>query len=86
MWSYKIEKESLTEAKVVLDYILEQKFSLIKPELEIPQIHPMLHTGSQKLDENPQYLNKFLSFKAKEITASDVSKYRLMPSIQSDKN
>jgi hypothetical protein len=85
IWEYKISKESLLQAKNILDYIIQEKFALMKPEVEVTQVQPVLQTGSQKLDENPQYLSKFLSFKGREIMASDVSKYRLMPAIQSDK-
>jgi hypothetical protein len=39
-------------------------------------------TGIQRLDSNEKYLNKFLSYKGKEISPSDVSRYRLMPPTQ----
>ena len=85
LWEYKISKESLSQAKVILDYIIEEKFALMKPEIEIEEVQPTVKTGSQKLDNHPQYLSKFLSFKQRDIMASDVSKYRLMPPVQTDK-
>lgn len=58
----------------------------MKPELKIAAViqvdSPDLCTGSPMLDSNPRYLNKFLSHNGRDIAASDVSKYRLMPPTQ----
>ena len=83
VWKYEISCSSVREAKVILDYIINQKFALMQPEVKLPILadNSQISTGSQLLDDNPKYLSKFLSFKAKEIAASDVSKYRLMPPV-----
>ena len=90
-WNYTIEECSIIQAKVVLDYVIDQKFSLMQPEIKISTAtptnsdKPILNTGSIVLDQNPHYLRKFLSFKGRDIIASDISKYRLMPPAKTDK-
>lgn len=50
----------------------------MKPEKKVDDIVE-IKTGVETLDNNPNYLNKLLSFKGKDIMASDISKYGLMP-------
>ena len=89
VWSYKVDKLSVEKAKIILDYVIEQKFALMEPEIKIvTTIHsddPNLQTGSDVLDHNPKYLHKFLSFKGNSVLASDVSQFRLMPPSQTTK-
>ena len=71
VWSYKVDKLSVEKAKIILDYVIEQKFALMEPEIKIvTTIHsddPNLQTGSDVLDHNPKYLHKFLSFKGNSV-------------------
>ena len=82
-WTSIIESTSVMKAKTIMKYIIEQKFALMQPEIRIPteteSILESINTGRQKLDSNPKYLSKFLTFRNTEIQASDVSQFRLMP-------
>lgn len=80
-WTLTISKKSVEEAKTVLEYVIEQKFALMQPEIKID----VMNSGSEILDESPKHLSKFLCFNGNEIMASDVSKYRLMPPIETTK-
>lgn len=83
-WSSTIEVDSLNTAKTIMDYILDQKFALMLPEIKIaaePSFLPdkSIISGVQVLDSNPKHLTKFLTYKGEELSASDVSRFRLMP-------
>ncbi len=69
-WESEINESSVSKATVVMDYIIEQKFALMKPEI-VNEI--AISTGVETLDNYPNYLSKFLAFKGKDIMASDVS-------------
>jgi hypothetical protein len=87
-WSDKIDEITISKAKNVLDYLIDEKFALMKPEIKIVEDADISsdQIGSQLLD-NSKHVTKFLSFNRSEITASDVSQYRLMPATKtSDKN
>lgn len=92
IWSFEVSENSLGQAKIIIDYLIEQKFALMPPKLRIdtcPSINSEtnISTGSSVLDENYKYLSKFLSYRGTDIMASDVSKFRLMPpSKKSKKN
>ena len=89
-WSYIVDEDAVVRAKTIMDYLIEQKFTLMPPEKKIVLTSPMpqdielpeLNTGIEIIDDNPKYLNKFLSFKGTDIIPSDVNKYRLMPASQ----
>ena len=53
---------------------------MMQPEVQVGSNSDIdVLTGHAVLDENPKYLNKFLTFKNATIQASDVSQFRLMP-------
>ena len=70
-WNATIKETSVTKAEVVMKFIIEQKFALMQPEVQVVSITNIL-TGSAVLDENPKYLSKFLTFKNAAIQASDL--------------
>ena len=78
-WDTTVSESHVLKAKNLIDYIIEQKFSLMKAEVIIPDRDTVrdsiLDTG------NAKYLEKFLKFKGSQIQASDVSQYRLMPGL-----
>ena len=52
----------------------------MQPEVHIIRTDEMnIHASRAVLDENPKYLNKFLTFKNPDIQASYVSQFRLIP-------
>ena len=85
-WNYVIDDSSVHSAKVVLDYLIDEKFALMSPEKKVTCIQTgslnsenTINTGSTILDNHSRYLSKFLTFRDTSVIASDVSKYRLMP-------
>lgn len=49
---------------MIMKFIVEQKFALMQPEVQVGSTSDTnMLTGSTVLDENPKYLNKFLTFK-----------------------
>ena len=79
-WNAIIKEESVIKAEEIMKFLIEQKFALMQPEVQVGSNDEMnIHTGRAILDENPKYLNKFLTFKNPDIQASDVSQFRLMP-------
>ena len=78
-WNATIKEDSVIKVEVITKYIIEQKFALMRPELQVGIAEMNIHTGRAVLDENPKYLSKFLTFKNANVQASDVSQFRLMP-------
>ena len=80
-WKSEIQESSMKQARIVINYIIEQKFALMNPEIIIScyTSPASVSTGIQRLDSNSKYLNKFLSFHEREVTLSHVSRFRLMP-------
>lgn len=78
-WNATIKEDSVIKAEVITKYIIEQKFALMQPEVQVGIAEMNVYTGRAVLDENPKYLSKFLTFKNATIQASDVSQFRLMP-------
>ena len=85
-WNSTIDEGSLTTAKIIMDYIIEQKFALMLPEVKVSSTVQGLsmqvdtiNLGDTILDSNPKYLSKFLSYKEPDVCASDVSRFRLIP-------
>ena len=74
-----IKEDSVIKAEVLTTYIVEQKFALMQPEVQVGIADMNIHTGRPVLDKNPKYLSKFLTFKNATVQASDVSQFRLMP-------
>ena len=77
-----ISQDAVQKARIIMNYVIEQKFALMPPEIKIaiaPPISSPINTGSDKLDKNTKYLSKFLTFKSAEIQPSQVSQFRLMP-------
>ena len=73
-WSTIVTKEDVDHAKVIIDFIIEQKLWLMPPEVKV------MSAASYLCPNVPNdYLAKFLGFKSNQIQASDVSQYRLMP-------
>lgn len=35
IWSYEIDRSSVEKAKTIIDYVIEQKFSLMGPEIKV---------------------------------------------------
>jgi hypothetical protein len=66
---------------MIMNYVIEQKFALMKEEVKISSMpsESNINTGRDILDSNPKYLSKFLTFKSVDIQPSDVSQFRLMP-------
>ena len=88
-WSDDIESVSVSKAKVIMDYIIKQKFSLMRKEIVIEDEAETSRsaTSGEEFDSRAKYTSKFLSFNKPVITASDVSQFRLMPPSQtSSKN
>ena len=78
-WNAIIREASVTKAEVIMTFIIEQKFAMMQPEIQIGSITDTnILTGSAVLDDHPKYLSKFLTFKNTTIQASDVSQFRLM--------
>ena len=77
-WNAVVAATSVKRAEEVMKFIIEQKFAMMQPEVQVGADTNIL-TGSAILDENPKYLSKFLTFKNATIQASDVSQFRLMP-------
>lgn len=77
-WNAVVAATSVKRAEEVMKFIIEQKFAMMLPEVQVGTDTNIL-TGSSILDENPKYLSKFLTFKNATIQASDVSQFRLMP-------
>ena len=74
VWDTMVTKEDVDHAKVIIDFIIEQKFRLMPPEMKV------VSAASYMCPNVPDnYLAKFLGFKSKQIQASDVSQFRLMP-------
>ena len=75
-WDTTVTKEHVQWATEVMNYLIDQKFTLMPPDIKVsvPADQPADKT---ELDDN--YLSKFLTFKGDRILASDVSQYRLMP-------
>ena len=79
-WYPVITETSVIKAEMIMKFIVEQKFALMQPEVQVGSTSDKnMLTDSTVLDENPKYLNKFLTFKNVTIQASDVSQFRLMP-------
>ena len=79
-WEVNINQSSVRQAELIMNYVIEQKFALMKEEVKIIALpEGKVNTGLDVLDKNPRYLGKFLTFKNNEIQASDVSQFRLMP-------
>ena len=74
-WNTVVSKRSVERAKVILDYVIDEKFSLMPPEIKVKS--PACSCFDSSISDS--YLTKFLSFDKKNISASDVSQYRLMP-------
>ena len=73
-WDTMVTQEDVDNAKVIIDFIIEQKFSLMPPEIKIASSANYI---CPNVPDN--YFVKFLSFKSSQILASDVSQFRLMP-------
>lgn len=80
-WEVTIKESSVVQAEMIMNYVIEQKFALMKEEVKITSIpaESNINTGREILDNNPKYLSKFLTFKSVDIQPSDVSQFRLMP-------
>ena len=73
-WDPMVTKEDVDCAKVIIDFIIEQKFRLMPPELKVASAATY---SCPNVPDN--YLAKFLGFRCGQIQASDVSQFRLMP-------
>ena len=73
-WDPMVTKEDVDCAKVIIDFIIEQKFRLMPPELKVASAATY---SCPNVPDN--YLVKFLGFRGSQIQASDVSQFRLMP-------
>ena len=74
-WNTVIPKSAVDKAEHILNYIVDQKFALMHPEIQVKT-----STTQCSVPLIPDtYLSKFLSFNKSVISASDVSQYRLMP-------
>lgn len=73
VWDPMVTEEDVDHA-VIIDFIIEQKFRLMPPEIKVVSAASYL---CPNVPDN--YLAKFLGFKSKQIQASDVSQFRLMP-------
>ena len=76
-WDIVISKENVECSKIIIDYVIEQKFLLMPPEMKIQPVTAVSNSIISNISDN--YLAKFLSFKNRIIQASDVSQFRLMP-------
>ena len=69
-WDTTVTKEHVQWATEVMNYLIDQKFTLMPPEMKVstPADEAADKSG---LDDN--YLSKFLTFKGDKIQASDVA-------------
>ena len=74
-WNTVIPKSAVDKAEHILNYIIDQKFALMHPEIQVKT--PTTQCSVPLIPDT--YLSKFLSFNKSVISASDVSQYRLMP-------
>ena len=73
-WSTLVTKEDVEHAQIIIDFVIEQKFRLMPPEVKV---HFTTDFINPNISDN--YLSKFLSFKTTPIQASEVAQFRLMP-------
>ena len=80
-WRSQISVDSLETAKVIMDYIIDQKFALMLPEVKVHSTSSAVNisSGIPIIDNNSKYFQKFMMYQGKDIVASDVSRFRLMP-------
>ena len=79
-WEDTIGEHSVVQAEHIMNYIIDQKFALMKEEVKVADLpEEKLTTDSNIINNHPRYLSKFLTFKNSDIQASDVSQFRLMP-------
>ena len=80
-WEVTIKESSVVQVEIIVNYVIEEKFALMKEEVKITIMpaESIINTGRDILDSNPRYLSKFLTFKSPDIQPSDVSQFLLMP-------
>ena len=57
-WNVTFKEDSVIKAEVITKYIIEQKFALMQPEVQVGIADMSIHTGRAVLDKNPKYLSK----------------------------